>query len=597
MQQAIEVEEVGPPVGPGAGFHGGSLAEEEGDEHGGDGEQVEGVEAQGAFPEEAGEVAQVVGAARHGPGEDEAADDEEAIDAEVAVGGEPLEGLVGGEALVEAAVLGEVEEGNPEGRQAAQGVEDRQARVWGGRGGGHGGQDGEVPGLAKGASAGRGAENFAARERLFSCPMGGERHFGLFMATIIEMPKLSDTMVEGTLVRWLKKEGDKVANGDVLAEIETDKATMEMAAFDEGILGKIYVAAGSKAPLGAALGVIVDEGEALPAAPVAGASVVAAAASAAPAAAAASSAGSRAAAVRTSSVAAANGKVKASPLARRVAAERGTDLRRLVGSGPGGRIVRADVEAAPVEGSGGAAKGVAVIRPVMGAEDRRVPLSGMRTIIAERLYASKTQIPHFYLNIEVDAGPILALRAQINAGSEKTGGNKYTVNDFILKAVAGAAAQVPAVNASFDGDSIVQFAKVNLSVAIAVEDGLVTPVIRDAARKSMLELSTEVKDLAAKAKSKKLSPDAFAGGTLTVSNLGAYGIDNFDAIINPPQAAILSIGAAKKMAVVNAKGEIVVGDRMWVGMSCDHRVVDGAVGATYLGVLKKLLENPALMLV
>ena len=427
--------------------------------------------------------------------------------------------------------------------------------------------------------------------------MGGERHFGLFMATIIEMPKLSDTMVEGTLVRWLKKEGDKVANGDVLAEIETDKATMEMAAFDEGILGKIYVAAGSKAPLGAALGVIVDEGEALPAAPVAGASVVAAAASAAPAAAAASSAGSRAAAVRTSSVAAANGKVKASPLARRVAAERGTDLRRLVGSGPGGRIVRADVEAAPVEGSGGAAKGVAVIRPVMGAEDRRVPLSGMRTIIAERLYASKTQIPHFYLNIEVDAGPILALRAQINAGSEKTGGNKYTVNDFILKAVAGAAAQVPAVNASFDGDSIVQFAKVNLSVAIAVEDGLVTPVIRDAARKSMLELSTEVKDLAAKAKSKKLSPDAFAGGTLTVSNLGAYGIDNFDAIINPPQAAILSIGAAKKMAVVNAKGEIVVGDRMWVGMSCDHRVVDGAVGATYLGVLKKLLENPALMLV
>ncbi len=425
--------------------------------------------------------------------------------------------------------------------------------------------------------------------------MGGERHFGLFMATIIEMPKLSDTMVEGTLVRWLKKEGDKVANGDVLAEIETDKATMEMAAFDEGILGKIYVAAGSKAPLGAALGVIVDEGEALPAAPVAGASVVAAASAAA--AAAASSAGSRAAAVRTSSVAAANGKVKASPLARRVAAERGTDLRRLVGSGPGGRIVRADVEAAPVEGSGGAAKGVAVIRPVMGAEDRRVPLSGMRTIIAERLYASKTQIPHFYLNIEVDAGPILALRAQINAGSEKTGGNKYTVNDFILKAVAGAAAQVPAVNASFDGDSIVQFAKVNLSVAIAVEDGLVTPVIRDAARKSMLELSTEVKDLAAKAKSKKLSPDAFAGGTLTVSNLGAYGIDNFDAIINPPQAAILSIGAAKKMAVVNAKGEIVVGDRMWVGMSCDHRVVDGAVGATYLGVLKKLLENPALMLV
>lgn len=419
------------------------------------------------------------------------------------------------------------------------------------------------------------------------------------MATIIEMPKLSDTMVEGTLVRWLKKEGDKVANGDVLAEIETDKATMEMAAFDEGILGKIYVAAGSKAPLGAALGVIVDEGEALPAAPAAGGgSAAAVAAPAAPAAGGVkSSAGVRGGAARPSGLAAANGKVKASPLARRIAAERGTDLRGLVGTGPGGRIVRADVEGAAAPAAVGAAPAALAIRPVMGAEDSRLPLSGMRRIIADRLYASKTQIPHFYLNIEVDAGPILALRAQVNAGSEKTGGNKYTVNDFILKAVAGAAAQVPAVNASFDGDSIVQFAKVNLSVAIAVEDGLVTPVIRDAARKSMLELSTAVKELAAKAKNKKLSPDEFAGGTLTVSNLGAYGIDNFDAIINPPQAAILSIGAAKKVPVVNAKGEIVAGDRMWVGMSCDHRVVDGAVGATYLAALKKLLENPALMLV
>ena len=421
------------------------------------------------------------------------------------------------------------------------------------------------------------------------------------MATIIEMPKLSDTMTEGTLVKWLKKEGDKIANGDVLAEIETDKATMEMAAFDEGILGRIYVAAGSKAPLGAALGVIVDEGETIPDAPAAGA---AAPAVAAPAAGSSSAAGmkttsaSRAAASKSSALATSNGKIKASPLARRIAAERGTDLRRLTGTGPGGRIVRADVETAPVGGSSApAGKAVAAIRPVMGEEDKRIPLTGMRTIIAERLFYSKTQIPHFYLNIEVDAAPILALRAQINAGSEKTGGNKYTVNDFILKAVAGAAAQVPAVNASFDGDSIVQFAKVNLSVAIAVEDGLVTPVIRDAAKKSMLELSSGVKELATKAKNKKLSPDEFAGGTITVSNLGAYGIDNFDAIINPPQAAIISVGAAKKVPVVNAKGEITVGDRMWVGMSCDHRVVDGAVGATYLAALKKLLENPALMLV
>ncbi len=417
------------------------------------------------------------------------------------------------------------------------------------------------------------------------------------MATIIEMPKLSDTMTEGTLVKWLKKEGDQIANGDVLAEIETDKATMEMAAFDEGILGKIYVTAGSKALLGAALGVIVDPGEAIPEAPAAAAPKAGAAAGPAPAGAAKSGGAARTAASKSSALATANGKIKASPLARRIAAERGIDLRGLEGSGPGGRIVRVDVETAPVSAPGAAAKPVQTIRPVAGPDDTRIPLTGMRTIIAERLFYSKTQIPHFYLNIEVDAGPILALRAQINAGAEKTGGNKYTVNDFILKAVAGAAAQIPAVNASFDGDSIIQFAKVNLSVAIAVEDGLVTPVIRDAAKKSMLELSSSVKDLAAKAKNKKLSPDEFAGGTITVSNLGAYGIDNFDAIINPPQAAILSIGAAKKVPVVNAKGEITVGDRMWVGMSCDHRVVDGAVGATYLAALKKLLENPALMLV
>jgi pyruvate dehydrogenase E2 component (dihydrolipoamide acetyltransferase) len=415
------------------------------------------------------------------------------------------------------------------------------------------------------------------------------------MATIIEMPKLSDTMTEGTLVKWLKKEGDTIATGDVLAEIETDKATMEMTAFDEGILGKIYVTAGSKALLGAALGVIVDEGEAIPDAPVA-AVKAAAPAAAAPTGAGASSRASRAAASKSSALTTANGKVKASPLARRIAAERGTDLRSLTGTGPGGRIVREDVENAPAAAPSGAAAPPA-IRPVMGPDDSRTPLSGMRRIIAERLLLSKTTIPHFYLNIEVDAGPILTLRAQINAGAEKTSGNKYTVNDFILKAVAAAAAQVPGVNASFDGDSIVQFAKVNLSVAIAVEDGLVTPVIRDAAKKSMLELSTAVKDLAFKAKNKKLSPDEFAGGTITVSNLGAYGIDNFDAIINPPQAAILSIGAAKKVPVVNAKGEITVGDRMWIGMSCDHRVVDGAVGATYLAALKKLLETPALMLV
>ena len=417
------------------------------------------------------------------------------------------------------------------------------------------------------------------------------------MATIIEMPKLSDTMTEGTLVKWLKKEGDKVTVGDVLAEVETDKATMEMAANDDGILGKIYVTAGSKAVLGAALAVLVEEGEAVPEAPAAKAPVK-------PAAPAPSSGGTASApAARGNSARAAasaatiGGRIKASPLARKIAAEKGIDLRTLTGTGPGGRIVRADVLSAPVGGSAPAGRPVQTIRPVAGPDDQRIPLTGMRTIIADRLLASKTQIPHFYLNIEVDAAPILALRQEINAGTEKSGGNKYTVNDFILKAVAAAAAQVPAVNASFDGDAIVQFAAVNVSVAIAVEEGLVTPVLRDAHRKSLLEISTAVKDFAARAKSKKLSPDEFAGGTITVSNLGAYGIDNFDAIINPPQSAILSIGAARKVPVVNAKGELTVGDRMWVGMSCDHRVIDGAVGATYLAALRKLLENPALMLV
>lgn len=420
---------------------------------------------------------------------------------------------------------------------------------------------------------------------------------GRSMATIIEMPKLSDTMTEGTLVKWLKKEGDKVAVGDVLAEVETDKATMEMAANDDGILGKIYVTAGSKAVLGAALAVLVEEGEAVPDAPVAKAPVK-------PAAPAPSSGGAapapaaRGNSARAAASAATNGgRIKASPLARKIAAEKGVDLRTLTGTGPGGRIVRADVLSAPVGGSAPAGRPVQTIRPVAGPDDQRIPLTGMRTIIADRLLASKTQIPHFYLNIEVDAAPILALRQEINAGTEKSGGNKYTVNDFILKAVAAAAAQVPAVNASFDGDAIVQFAAVNVSVAIAVEEGLVTPVLRDAHRKSLLEISTAVKDFAARAKSKKLSPDEFAGGSITVSNLGAYGIDNFDAIINPPQSAILSIGAARKVPVVNAKGELTVGDRMWVGMSCDHRVIDGAVGATYLAALRKLLENPALMLV
>jgi pyruvate dehydrogenase E2 component (dihydrolipoamide acetyltransferase) len=292
-----------------------------------------------------------------------------------------------------------------------------------------------------------------------------------------------------------------------------------------------------------------------------------------------------------------NIRVKASPLAKKIAAERGVDLTALVGSGPGGRIVREDVENAPVGGSSSRVAATPAIRPTYGPDDERVPTSSMRNIIAERLLASKTQIPHFYLQMEVDAAPLMEFRAHLNAANEKTGGVKYTVNDFILKAVVRAAQAQPAINAAWDGDAIVKFKSVGLSVAIAIDDGLVTPVIKQAEKKTLLEISQSVKDLAGKAKTKKLSPDDFAGGTITVSNLGAYGIDQFSAIINPPQAAIVAIGSIRKAPVVDDKGQIVVGQRMWVGLSGDHRVVDGAVAATFLAEMRKLLENPALMLV
>lgn len=434
------------------------------------------------------------------------------------------------------------------------------------------------------------------------------------MPKLIKMPKLSDTMTEGTLAKWHIKEGDSVELGKVIADVETDKATMEMQAFEEGKVFKLVSQAGNKVPLGGTMVVLLAEGEEAPADLDA---LIASSDAPAPAKKEDSSsksekpAGGKAFAgnlpptapgqKRRPAAATANGvRVKASPLARKVAEEKGVDLTKIQGSGPGGRIVRADVESAPQGGASAAsapAKAVQTIRPTVGPDDQRIPLTGMRNIIAERLLASKTQIPHFYLQMEVDAGPLMTFRAHINAQSEKTSGNKYTVNDFILKAVVRAAATVPAVNASFDGDAIVQFKHVNLSVAIAVPEGLVTPVIKAAETKTLLEISAAVKDLAGKAKNKKLSPDEFAGGTITVSNLGAYGIDQFAAIINPPQAAIVSIGSIRSAPVVDEKGQIVVGQRMWVGLSGDHRVVDGAVAATFLAEMRKLIENPALMLV
>lgn len=428
------------------------------------------------------------------------------------------------------------------------------------------------------------------------------------MPKFIEMPKLSDTMTEGTLAKWTVKEGDKVTVGKAIADIETDKATMEYASPFEGVLHKFIAMPGGKVPLGAPLAVILEEDEAAPAnldELIAKAQADAApqpAAEKKPAAATKTvSAGPRlpqAPQHKSRPAGSANGvRIKASPLAKKIAAERGVDLGALVGSGPGGRIVREDVENAPVGGSGGRIAATPAIRPVIGPDDERVPTSSMRNIIAERLLASKTQIPHFYLQMEVDAGPLMEFRAHLNASGEKTGGNKYTVNDFILKSVIRAAQAQPAINAAWDGDAIVKFKSVGLSVAIAIDDGLVTPVIKQAEKKTLLEISQSVKDLAGKAKNKKLSPDDFAGGTITVSNLGAYGIDQFAAIINPPQAAIVAIGSIRSAPVVNDKGQIVVGQRMWVGLSGDHRVVDGAVAATFLAEMRKLLENPALMLV
>jgi pyruvate dehydrogenase E2 component (dihydrolipoamide acetyltransferase) len=306
-----------------------------------------------------------------------------------------------------------------------------------------------------------------------------------------------------------------------------------------------------------------------------------------------------------------------------VAAELGVDLGTVTGSGPAGRITRSDVEAAAntpakaapssTEAAAAAALAAAIksksaaappaapaqappaILPVAKAGDETIELSTMRKVIASRLLTSKTTIPHFYLHMEVDAAPLMSLRQQVNEQAENTHGNKYSVNDFILKAVINAALAVPAINASFAGDHIVRFNHVGLSIAVAVDDGLVTPVIKEAEDKSLLAISRAVKDFAARAKDKKLRPDEFDGGTITVSNLGAWGIESFDAIVNPPQAAILSVGAAIEKPVVK-NGQIVPGLRMNIGLSCDHRVVDGAVGAQFLSEVRKLIEQPALML-
>ena len=400
----------------------------------------------------------------------------------------------------------------------------------------------------------------------------------------ITMPKLSDTMLEGTLIKWHKKAGDKISVGDVIADVETDKATMEMEAFDDGLITELLIPEGG----------VVKVGQ--PIANLEGGKKSAAKSSAPSAAAATGPAVSAPAPTKPKAAASTDGsRIKASPLAKKIALERGVDLSGVQGTGPGGRIVAADVPATATAVRGTAPAAPRIEVPFSDA-DTKTPLSGMRRTIAERLLASKTQIPHFYLTIEIDAAPLAKLRKDLNAAAEAAGTAKVTVNDFILLAAARAAKAHPKVNAAFAGDSIIEYASVNLSVAIAVEDGLITPVIRDAHNLSLREISAAVKDLAVRARSKKIKPEEYQGGTLTISNLGAFGIDSFYAIVNPPQAAILAVGAIVKKPVVNAQDQIVAGQRMTIALSGDHRVVDGATGAEFLATIRKSLESPTTLL-
>jgi pyruvate dehydrogenase E2 component (dihydrolipoamide acetyltransferase) len=448
------------------------------------------------------------------------------------------------------------------------------------------------------------------------------------MANIIDMPKLSDTMTVGTLVKWLKQEGDAVKNGDIIAEVETDKATMELESFFDGTLIKIFNPAGSQVPVGTALCAIGQPGEnvAAPASseapaaatpPPAKATAAPAAAAPAPAAAPAaklvSPAGTAASAADVAAeasakadaapAATATGRLRISPLARKLAASKNIDPAGIAGSGPGGRIVRADVLAAEqrpaaprpsAARAAGAPSGSSRLQ-----EEKFVPASNLRATVARRLLEAKTQIPHFYLDLEVDAGPLLELRAQLNTALEADG-VKLSVNDFILKAAAEALRRVPAVNCSWEGAApgqvgIRQHGSAHVSFAVAIEDGLITPVIRDADTKTLVAISKEAKGLGKRAKEKKLAPAEYTGGTFCVSNLGMMGIDRFCAIINPPNAAILAVGATVKKPVVKGD-QIVIGQRMGLTLSCDHRVVDGAVGASFLAALREVLEKPSLLL-
>jgi pyruvate dehydrogenase E2 component (dihydrolipoamide acetyltransferase) len=443
------------------------------------------------------------------------------------------------------------------------------------------------------------------------------------MPTEILMPALSPTMEEGTLAKWLVKEGDTVNAGDLLAEIETDKATMEFEAVDEGTIGKILIAGGTEGvKVNTPIAMLLEDGEdasdietrsqpAPEAAQRADADAEAAPAGGSETAAPAPSASSPDTPAPAAPQTADGTRIFASPLARRIAAQKGLDLTQITGSGPHGRIVKADVEAAqpsaapakatekPDEPAPAAAptgpSADTVAAMYEGRDYEVVTLDGMRRTIAARLTQAKQTVPHFYLRREIRLDALMKFRAELNAQLE-TRGVKLSVNDFIIKACALALQDVPDANAVWAGDRILKLTPSDVAVAVAIEGGLFTPVLRDAEMKSLSALSSEMKDLASRARERKLAPHEYQGGTFAISNLGMFGIENFDAVINPPHGAILAVGAGVKKPVVGEDGELTVATVMSTTLSVDHRVIDGALGAELLAAIKDNLENPMTML-
>jgi pyruvate dehydrogenase E2 component (dihydrolipoamide acetyltransferase) len=425
------------------------------------------------------------------------------------------------------------------------------------------------------------------------------------MATNILMPALSPTMTEGTLARWLKHEGDVVKAGDVLAEIETDKATMEVEAVDEGVLGKILVADGTAGvKVNEPIAVLVEDGEAVPAAaPPKAAAAPKAEAAPAPKAEEASVPAKQASVQQVP----ANGRIVASPLAKRLAKLAGIDLSTVHGSGPNGRIVKADIDAAQAGGAAPASAvaaapppaaapaPVAAKAPVVTITEPHmlVPHSTMRRVIARRLTEAKQTVPHFYVSMDIEIDALLKLRADLNAKSTKEGPGafKLSVNDLIIKAAAATLRRIPKVNASWTEDGVAFYENVDISVAVSIPDGLITPIIRKADQKGLSTISNEMKDLAARAKSGKLKPEEFQGGGFSISNMGMYGVSNFAAIINPPQAGILAVSAGQQRPVVK-DGALAIATVMTCTLSVDHRVVDGALGAEWLAEFKRIVEDP-----